>query len=208
MKDILPILLGTYGAVFFAEIVGDKLLYTTGVLATRYKAAPIFVGMALAFMCKMAVAVAIGKAISTLPPLLVAAITTINFFAIAYALWRKPDKRESHKEYPAARATLVSFAAIFFSEWGDVGQITAATMAARFGAPLLVWIGAVSAMVTKGALAASIGAAVRQWMQDRFSPRTIRFAAVGLLLLLGFLSAFETLFEREHPALLLLGLGR
>jgi Ca2+/H+ antiporter, TMEM165/GDT1 family len=208
MKDILPILLGTYGAVFFAEIVGDKLLYTTGVLATRYKAAPIFVGMALAFMCKMAVAVAIGKAISTLPPLLVAAITTINFFAIAYALWRKPDKRESHKEYPAARATLVSFAAIFFSEWGDVGQITAATMAARFGAPLLVWIGAVSAMVTKGALAASIGAAVRQWMQDHFSPRTIRFAAVGLLLLLGFLSAFETLFEREHPALLLLGLGR
>jgi len=208
MKDILPILLGTYGAVFFAEIVGDKLLYTTGVLATRYKAAPIFVGMALAFMCKMAVAVAIGKAISTLPPLLVAAITTINFFAIAYALWRKPDKRESHKEYPAARATLVSFAAIFFSEWGDVGQITAATMAARFGAPLLVWIGAVSAMVTKGALAASIGAAVRQWMQDHFSPRTIRFAAVGLLLLLGFLSVFETLFEREHPALLLLGLGR
>ena len=31
----------TFGAVFVAEIVGDKLLYTTGVLAARYRTAPI-----------------------------------------------------------------------------------------------------------------------------------------------------------------------
>src|SRR5580765_673385 len=145
---MLPILFATYGTVFVAEIVGDKLLYTTGVLATRYRTAPILCGMVVAFMAKMAIAVLVGKAISTLPPLLVAAITGINFFAIAFALWRKPDKREPRdKDYPASRAAMVSFAAIFFSEWGDVGQITAATMAARFGAPLMVWIGAVAAMV-------------------------------------------------------------
>jgi putative Ca2+/H+ antiporter (TMEM165/GDT1 family) len=200
---MFPILFATYGAVFVAEIVGDKLLYTTGVLATRYRTAPILCGMAAAFMAKMGVAVLIGKAISTLPPLIVAAVTTINFFAIAYALWRKPDKKEAKKEYPASRAAMVSFAAIFFSEWGDVGQITAATMAARFGAPLLVWIGAVGAMVTKGALAASIGAGVRQWIQDHFSPRTIRYAAVGLLLLLGMLSVVETLTETHEVATLL-----
>ena len=205
---MLPILFATYGTVFVAEIVGDKLLYTTGVLATRYRTLPIMCGMVVAFMAKMGVAVLVGKAISTLPPLLVAAITAINFFAIAFALWRKPDKRESKKEYPASRAVLVSFAAIFFSEWGDVGQITAATMAARFGAPLLVWIGAVSAMATKGALAASIGAGVRQWIQERPSPRTIRYAAVGLLLLLGILSVVETLTEvHQAPSVLLPLLG-
>ena len=205
---MLPILFATYGTVFVAEIVGDKLLYTTGVLATRYRTLPIMCGMVVAFMAKMGVAVLVGKAISTLPPLLVAAITAINFFAIAFALWRKPDKRESKKEYPASRAVLVSFAAIFFSEWGDVGQITAATMAARFGAPLLVWIGAVSAMATKGALAASIGAGVRQWIQEHLSPRTIRYAAVGLLLLLGILSVVETLTEvHQAPSVLLPLLG-
>ena len=141
---MLAIFLATYGAVFVAEIVGDKLLYTTGVLATRYRTVPILCGMILAFMAKMGVAVLVGKAISKLPPVLVAAVTTVNFFAIAFALWRKPDKREVKKEdHPASRAALVSFAAIFFSEWGDVGQITAATMAARFGAPLMVWFGAV-----------------------------------------------------------------
>ena len=202
---MLPILFATYGAVFVAEIVGDKLLYTTGVLATRYRTAPIMFGMAIAFMAKMGVAVLVGKAISKLPPLLVAAITTVNFFAIAYALWRKPDRKESKKEYPASRAMMVSFAAIFFSEWGDVGQITAATMAARFGSPLLVWIGAVSAMVTKGVLAASIGAGVRQWIQEHLSPRTIRYTAVGLLLLLGLLIVVETLTEvHEVPSLFLL----
>src|SRR5947199_4617637 len=111
---MLPVLFATYGAVFVAEIVGDKLLYTTGVLATRYRAVPILFGMAFAFMAKMAAAVAVGKAVSTLPPLLVAAITTVNFFAIAFFLWRKPEKREdeSAKPYPASRAVMVSFAAI------------------------------------------------------------------------------------------------
>jgi Ca2+/H+ antiporter, TMEM165/GDT1 family len=204
---MLPILFATYVAVFVAEIVGDKLLYTTGVLATRYRTPPILLGMALAFMAKMAVAVLLGKAISTfLPRPVVAALTAINFCAIAYVLWRKPDKREvKNKEYPASRAALVSFAAIFFSEWGDVGQITAANMAAQYaGWPWAVWFGAVGAMVTKGALAASIGAGVRQWIQDHFSPQTIRYAAVGLLLLLGILSVVETLTENHQVATLLM----
>jgi Ca2+/H+ antiporter, TMEM165/GDT1 family len=154
-------------------------------------------------MAKMAVAVAVGKAISTLPPLVVAVVTSINFFAIAFALWRKPERKERKDEHPPSRAVMVSFAAIFFSEWGDIGQITAATMAARFGAPLLVWLGAVSAMVTKGALAASIGAGVRGWIQGHLSPKTIRYAAVGVLLLLGVLSVIETL-EGPQTAMVLL----
>jgi len=33
---MIAILFATYGAVFVAEIVGDKLLYTTGVLAQTW----------------------------------------------------------------------------------------------------------------------------------------------------------------------------
>jgi putative Ca2+/H+ antiporter (TMEM165/GDT1 family) len=207
---MLIALFTTYGYVFISEIVGDKLLYTTGVLATRYRWMPILFGMSVAFMAKMGVAVLVGDAISKLPPLLVAAVTAINFFAIAFVLWRKPDKREvKPQSYPASRAVMVSFAAIFFSEWGDVGQLTAAGMAAKFPAwPLLVWLGAVSAMVTKGALAASIGASVRKWIQDHLSPKTIRYAAVGLLLLLGILSVVETLTEVHGAPSTLLNFAR
>ena len=193
---MIPLFLATYGAVFVAEIVGDKLLYTTGVLATRYRTLPIMFGMAVAFMAKMGVAVMVGKAISQLPPLLVAGITALSFIGVAIALWRKPvEGSGSRKDHRASKAAMVSFAAIFFSEWGDVGQITAATMAARFGFPLIVWIGAVSAMVTKGALAASIGAGVRQWIAERIPPKVVRYVGVTALLVLGVLSVVETLTE-------------
>src|SRR5215471_3463814 len=99
---MLTILLATYGAVFVAEIVGDKLLYTTGVLATRYRTLPIMFGMAVAFMAKMAVAVIVGKAISQLPPLLVAGITALSFIGVAIALWRKPvEGAKSERDHRA-----------------------------------------------------------------------------------------------------------
>jgi putative Ca2+/H+ antiporter (TMEM165/GDT1 family) len=59
--------------------------------------------------------------------------------------------------------------------------------------PLIVWCGAVFAMVTKGALAASIGAGARRWIEKTFSPKVIRYGGVGLLALLGVLSVLETL---------------
>ena len=197
-RIVFPLLLTTYGAVFLAEIVGDKLLYTTGVLATRYRTTPIMFGMALAFMAKMGVAVAVGKAISNLPPLAVAAVTAASFLGLAFTLWRKPaDPAGAARKHSASKAAAVSFAAIFFSEWGDVGQFTAATMAARYGAPFIVWCGAVSAMVTKGVLAASLGAGLRAWIQQRVSPRLVRYCGVAALLALGILSVVETLTERH-----------
>ena len=203
-QSMILIFLTTFGAVFVAEIVGDKLLYTTGVLAARYRTAPIMLGMAAAFMAKMGVAVLIGEAISKLPRLLVAAITAISFLGIAIVLWKKSDRlreasdrlREAKEKYRASKAAVVSFAAIFFSEWGDVGQVTAATLAAKYHLALVVWAGAVTAMITKGSLAAFLGAGIRRWIHDRVSPRVVRYVAVSLLLVLGSLSVWEILTAR------------
>lgn|SRR5487761_2030538 len=191
------VFLAVFAAVFLAEIVGDKLLYTTGVLAARYRTLPIMLGMALAFMLKMGVAVLVGEQIGKLPPLLVASITMASFIGVAIALWRKDVQRSAGKrDTGVSKAMMVSFAAIFFSEWGDVGQVTAAAMAvAHPGMPWLVWSGAVSAMVTKGILAATLGASIRQWLLDRISPKIIRYVGVAALLVLGVLSVVETLTE-------------
>ncbi|HLW77478.1 MAG TPA: TMEM165/GDT1 family protein [Bryobacteraceae bacterium] len=200
-----PIFLAAYVAVFVAEIVGDKLLYTTGVLAARYKAAPIMIGMSFAFMIKMAVAVLVGEQIKRLPAWLVACVTMASFIGVAIAVWRKDERRASKKETSAPKAAMVSFSAIFFSEWADVGQITAAAMTVKSLADhptidsrivmTFVWLAAVSAMVTKGILAASIGAGVRGWIQNHIPPKMIRYGGVAVLLLLGVLSVIETLTE-------------
>ena len=194
---MLVIFFATFGAVFLAEIVGDKLLYTTGVLSSRYRTAPILIGMASAFMAKMGVAVLVGEAISKLPRLLVAAITAASFVGVAIALWRKDDQyRHERDEHKAHKAAMISFAAIFFSEWGDVGQVTAAAMAAKYHIALVVWLGAVAAMVTKGSLAAFLGAGIRRRIHDRVSPKVVRYVGVSLLLFLGVLSVWEILSER------------
>ena len=191
------IFFATFGAVFLAEIVGDKLLYTTGVLSARYRTVPILIGMAAAFMAKMGVAVLIGEAISKLPRLLVAGITAASFVGVAIALWRKDDEyRHERDQHKAHRAAMISFAAIFFSEWGDVGQVTAAAMTAKYHAALIVWLAAVAAMVTKGSLAAFLGSGIRRWIQDRVSPGVVRYVGVSLLLFLGVLSVWEILSER------------
>ena len=191
---MLVVFFATFGAVFLAEIVGDKLLYTTSVLSARYRTAPILIGMAAAFMAKMGVAVLVGEAISRLPRFLVAAITAASFVGVAFALWRKDDQyRQERDHHKAHKVAMISFAAIFFSEWGDVGQITAAAMTAKYHAALTVWLGAVAAMITKGSLAAFLGAGIRRWIHDRVSPKVVRYVGVGLLLLLGSLSVWEIL---------------
>jgi putative Ca2+/H+ antiporter (TMEM165/GDT1 family) len=188
----------TFGAVFVAEIVGDKLLYTTSVLASRYRTVPIMLGMAAAFMAKMGVAVVVGEAISRLPTMLVASITAISFLGVAYVLWRKADTpKKSEKSHTTSKAAMLSFAAIFFSEWGDVGQVTAATLAARYRLPFIVWLGAVCAMITKGTFATFLGAGIRRWITQHVSPRVVRYAAVALLLFLGVLTVLEIVIERR-----------
>src|SRR5690348_10765669 len=87
-EAMIAIFFATCAAVFVAEIAGDKLLYTTGVLATRYRTVPVMLGMLVAFMAKMAAAVVIGNAISKLPPPLVATLTSLSFIGVAIALWR------------------------------------------------------------------------------------------------------------------------
>ncbi len=207
MPSLFGLFLATYGAVFIAEIVGDKLLYTTGILATRYRSASVIAGMSLAFMCKMGVAVAIGAAITRLPRALVATVTGASFVGVAFAIWRKPDVRKPKaKDTAVLKGAAVAFATIFLSEWGDVGQVTAAGMSAKYvwtartaasagiwPTAMAVWLGAVAAMVTKGTLASVLGAGVRMWIAERIQPRVVRWVATAAIVVVGTLSVLETL---------------
>jgi len=186
---MLAVFFATYAAVFIAEIAGDKLLYTTGILATRYRSAPIVIGMAAAFMVKMGAAVLVGQALARLPKPLIAALTAASFIGVIFVLWRKGDDlppEQEAKTEALAQPALVTFLTIMLSEWADVGMITAATMAANNSQALaIVWLGAVAAMVTKGLVAAFLGAGVRQWIRTRIQPKHLRYASVIALAILG-----------------------
>lgn len=187
---MISILFITYAIVFGAEVVGDKTIYTLGTLATRYRLLPIFCGSSVAFALKMLAAVLLGKAISELPVTLVATLSAVTFFTMALVIWFKKPERDSTiaaVDRSWCGIALASFASIFFSEWGDVGQIAAATLAARYQLLLVVWLGAVLAMMTKGILAMTLGAGLR----SRVPVPVLRYATCGICVTMGILAAFR-----------------
>lgn len=166
----LSIFLTTYSMVFIVELVGDKMIYTITTLTTQFRAIPVLCGISVAFMIKMLAAVMFGQIIAKLPVELVAGLSAVSFITIAFLIWSKKTLNGYHKHLNiknGSRIVLIAFAAIFFSEWGDVGQITVATLSLNFQAPMTVWAGATLAMFTKGALAVLVGLELRKRIPER-----------------------------------------
>jgi putative Ca2+/H+ antiporter (TMEM165/GDT1 family) len=112
----------------------------------------------------------------------------------ALVIWfRKKDEGGNlgERDNYFSKAALITFAAIFFSEWGDVGQITAATLTARYQLPLLVWLGATLALITKGLLALTLGRSLRR----RIPQHWLRPVSVSLCLIMGVVSAIGPIFN-------------
>jgi putative Ca2+/H+ antiporter (TMEM165/GDT1 family) len=85
------------------------------------------------------------------------------------------------------KGLLTGFAAIFFSESGDAGQISAAMLASQHQAPLVIWFGATLALVTKGILAVTVGVEVRRHLPRR----VLHFGALTLCLTMSVLAALR-----------------
>jgi putative Ca2+/H+ antiporter (TMEM165/GDT1 family) len=186
----LSLVAATFATVFLTEMLGDKALFTISALVTRFRPLPVFCGVVLAFMGKMLAAVLLGHAIAALPATVVAATSAITFLLTAVAIWFKKQE-ELTVELAAAKiwpkAMLTAFAAIFFSEWADAGQLTAAMLTARSHAPFTIWVGGTLALTAKGVLALIFGVGLR-----RHLPRNaLRYGAFVCCLLMSILSALR-----------------
>jgi len=186
---VLTIFLLAYSVVFVAELVGDKTLYTLSALATRFRLWVILCGVAPAFMIKMGAAVLAGGIIADLPRPLVTALSAMAFFSAALFVWLKDSPPSAAEQEKMSHRTggVIAFVSVVLTEWGDIGQITVATLAANHHAPFAIWSAGVLAMVTKSALAATLGIGLR-----RLLPRqALRYGAVCLCVLMGCLAAFR-----------------
>jgi len=190
--NVLSVLATVYAGVLVAELLGDKTLYTIGTLTVRYRARDVAVGALAAFALKMLAAVLFGRVIHQLPRGPIAVASAVTFIGMAVVLGRKRPAALVEAEPsivpadgPARRsAILATFAALASSEWGDPGQLTAATLVARHGAPFLVFVAAIAAMATKGSLALLLGARLRRAVPHRIA----RVASIVVCLTLAALS--------------------
>jgi putative Ca2+/H+ antiporter (TMEM165/GDT1 family) len=150
-------------------------------------------GMAAAFGGKMLAAVAFAQVLVLAPLRLTASLSAISFFIAAMFIWREtPCFSQSAVVSSGWRGTaIVPFASLFFTEWADLGQISAATLAVQFHLPMPVWIGGTLALLTKGMLAMALG----QKLRDRIPRRALRLFGAISCCILGLLSLTESVFR-------------
>ncbi|WP_405580989.1 TMEM165/GDT1 family protein [Streptomyces sp. NBC_01190] len=182
----LSVLAVVFGVIFLAELP-DKTAVAGLVLGTRYRASYVFCGMAAAFAVHVALAIAAGSLLTLLPHRVVQAVVGVLFLAgAAMLLFSHGDEEEGKLRAPAdqsfGKVAATGFTLILVAEFGDLTQILTANLAARYGEPVPVAIGAVLALWAVGALSVFGG----QFLMKRVPLALItRIAAVVMVVLAG-----------------------
>ncbi|MCF6744028.1 TMEM165/GDT1 family protein [Blastococcus sp. KM273128] len=174
----------------------DKTLFASLVLATRFPPLPVFVGVGTAFGLQVAIAVTAGSLLSLLPEALVTGVVALLFLVGAVILWRSATAGAEDADDVVAgregssflRVAAISFGVLFAAEWGDLSQLATAGLAARYEAPLSVFVGAWAALLVVSGLAVFLG----KKLADRLPIPLIRRVAAGLFLAFAVVAAVET----------------
>ncbi|HEY3954094.1 MAG TPA: TMEM165/GDT1 family protein [Streptosporangiaceae bacterium] len=184
----LAVIGAAFVITFLAELP-DKSMFASLVLSTRYRPVQVWAGAAGAFTVHMAIAVTAGQLLALAPQTVVRGVVAGLFLAGAAYLWVSSFRDGQHEDADAARqggrplsfwrVAGVSFGLVFLAEWGDITQITAANLAARYGA-LPVFIGATAGLWAVAGVAVSLGAKSLDMIPVRWIQR------VTAVILLGF----------------------
>ena len=186
--------LQAFATVFPAELP-DKTMVATVVLVTRYRR-PFWVwaGAVAAFSVHVVVAVAAGSAIDLLPDPLVKSVVAVLFLVGGLMLLREA-RRGTDDEIDAeaeptttVRASVIgSFGLIVLAEWGDLTQLATASLAAKSGDPFGTGVGALAALASVAAIAATFGGRIVR----RVPLHKINYVGAAVFLALAAWTVFE-----------------
>jgi Ca2+/H+ antiporter, TMEM165/GDT1 family len=191
----LAVIAVAFTLTFLAELP-DKSMFASLVLGTRYRPVWAWAGAAAAFTVHMAIAVTAGQLLGLLPDRAVEAVVAGLFVAGSVYLWVTSLHAQEHANADAdaarqggrtpsfLRVAGMSFTVVFLAEWGDITQITAANLAARYN-PVLVFTGATLGLWTVAALAVTLGAK----SLDLIPMAWVRRITAAILLALGIYTA-------------------
>jgi len=197
----------TYALIIPAELP-DKTFIATLVLSTRYRPVVVWLGVSAAFAVQTTIAVAAGQLLALLPETPVQLITAALFALGSVVMFRAaggvdprqggPEETEATEATEAVdalvrkghgRAFTVSFLVLFAAEWGDLSQLTTASLSAKYDAPVEVWLGAWLALSLVAGLAALAG----RWLVVRVRFGVIQRISATLLALLAVVTVFGAL---------------
>jgi putative Ca2+/H+ antiporter (TMEM165/GDT1 family) len=198
-----PVVAGLAFVAIFVVELPDKTFIATLVLATRFRALHVWLGVALAFTIQTGIAVALGTAASLLPLTWVRIAAAVLFLAGALLLFREArhaDAEEAETERDFAeragtdpkqglKAVVASFLVLFAAEWGDLSQLLTLSLVAKYDEPLSVFAGALGALLAVSGLAVLVG----RTLLHRTRLRTLHYVGGSVCLVLAAVTLYELL---------------
>jgi putative Ca2+/H+ antiporter (TMEM165/GDT1 family) len=162
-----------FATIFVVELP-DKTFVATLVLATRYRPFLVWVGVGLAFLLQVVIAVTAGQLATLLPETPTRAAAVGIFVLGAVLLYRsapsaEAEEAEVEREYEqrvaagpgstgtGVRVVVTSFLVLFAAEWGDLSQLLTVSLVARFADPVSVFVGSWGALLGVSGLAVLLG---------------------------------------------------
>ncbi len=169
--------------IFVAEI-GDKSQLVCMALAARYKASPVFLGSALAFLLLNTLAVTFGVAIANwLPELFISAAVVILFAVFGVHALRIEEDNDNEKVAIRSHGSILfgTFLLITVAEFGDKTQLAVVALSST-GMPMAVWFGSTVALISTSALGVWAGRTVLQRIPITFLHRLSGILFISLAL--------------------------
>ncbi|MDX6258084.1 MAG: Ca2+/H+ antiporter, family [Frankiales bacterium] len=155
----LTVALTVFGLIFVGELP-DKSALASLVLGSRYRPSWVFAGVAAAFAAHMVLAVAAGELLTLLPHRMLEVIVGALFLAGAVLLLRERGEEGENagdtmagKPATFTRVASTSFVIVAVAEFGDLTQIIAANLAAKYNDPITVGVSSILALWAVAGLA-------------------------------------------------------
>jgi putative Ca2+/H+ antiporter (TMEM165/GDT1 family) len=189
----------TFGIVALAEVADTSGLVTL-VLATRFPARWVLLGVCAGMLVHVGLAIAAGSLVALLPQRPLEALLAVVLLVGAVLLWREgseddddddDDDDEVAGKEPRTRwgVFATAFGVTALSELADPSQILIAALTARYGDPLLVAIGAVLGLWAVSALAVYGGNRLRRVVPVVWVTRV----AAAIMVVLAIISAVDAI---------------
>lgn len=187
--------------IFIAELT-DKDALLLLALATKMKPWTAFAAGATAFTITSAIIVAIGYFLTQIVPIFWIRLAG-GVFMVLFALWdfsqsgMKEEKAEENRllKQTTKKTALSIFVGavsllILLDLAGDATEVVTIVFVARFSNALLVFLGAVSALVAASALETILGSKLKNFL----SPKRLRYFSLIAFLAIGSIIIVTTLY--------------
>ena len=192
MSWYIPIV-AAFVIIFLAEL-GDKTQLVTISFASKYPHVPVFWGVFLGISMVTVLGVLVGTILFEYIPIFYIKILSGAIFII-FGIWtlkeaREEEEEEKVKEVKNKSVFSTTFILISIAEFGDKTQFMVIALSAQYGAPILVFLGAILAF----ALIVGIGVILGKKLSEKVSAEWIETGSGILFIVIGIIFIIEPIF--------------